>query len=127
MGTAHRVRHDLAFSQGIGEDPGASGTIDVNKKWSQVVQLVSAAAETRTLQTPEYEGAVITLYMLTDGGDITLSTEGGELVNQTGNNTLTFGAVADSITLECVVGSHLGANTARWIITHNDGVALSTV
>lgn len=68
-------------------DPGASGTITVDRS-PCFCSLVSATAETRTLARPTREGALVTLSMKTDGGDITLTVTGG--YNETGDTTFTF-------------------------------------
>ena len=89
---------------------------------SSYVQLVTAGAETRTLSDPVSAGQLLTITMLTDGGDGVVTA--ASAVNQTGNNTLTFGAILDTITL---VGIADGASSYRWSVVGNDGVALTTV
>lgn len=69
------------------KDPGASGTISINKT-PCFVNLVSAAAETRTLARPTRVGLRVLLHMRTDGGDITLTVTGG--YNEAGSTTFTF-------------------------------------
>lgn len=100
-------------------DPGASGAIPVTNSGS--VQLVSAAAETRTLAVPARVGQMLALSMKTDGGDCVVTVAAA--VNQTGNNTLTFNDAGDTIVL---VGIESGSNK-RWRVVSNDGVTLSTV
>ena len=68
-------------------DPGASGTITVDRS-PHVVALVSAAAETRTLARPTKVGAQVFLWMKTDGGDITLTVTGG--YNEDADTSFTF-------------------------------------
>lgn len=68
-------------------DPGASGTIVVDRQFG-VVPLVTATAESRTLPRPLRTGIEITVYMLTDGGDCTLTVTGG--YNEDGDTTFTF-------------------------------------
>lgn len=68
-------------------DPGASGTITVDRS-PCYVDLVSATAETRTLARPTRSGAFVTLNIKTDGGDITLTVTGG--YNEIGDTTLVF-------------------------------------
>ncbi len=100
-------------------DPGASGAISVLK--SGVMQLVTAAAETRTLARPSFIGQQIQICMKTDGGDGVITVTGG--VNMTGNNTLTFDNAGECITL---LAKQSGANLA-WQVVQNDGVGLTTV
>ncbi len=68
-------------------DPGNAKTIIATKGLSSV-PLVSAAAETRTLGAPTRSGDEITLFMRTDGGDITVTVTGG--FNETGDTTFVF-------------------------------------
>ena len=100
-------------------DPGAYGAIPVTA--SGYVDLVTAAAETRTLAAPSFKGQQLLLSMKTDGGDcvVTVATT----VNQTGNNTITFNDAGDAVLL---VAKTNGANI-RWSVVSNDGAALSTV
>lgn len=100
-------------------DPGASGAIPVTA--SGYVDIVTTAAQTRTLAAPSFKGQQLLLSMQTDGGDcvVTVATT----VNQTGNNTITLNDAGDAVLL---VGKTSGANI-RWSVVSNDGAALSTV
>lgn len=100
-------------------DPGDGGAIDVDK--SGYVPLVTAGAETRTLAAPTFIGQMLILTLKTDGGNcvVTVATT----VNQTGNNTVTFADVADTIVL---LGVENGSNL-RWKVWSNADAALSTV
>lgn len=100
-------------------DPGDEGAIPVTE--SGYCDLVSAAAETRTLADPTFPGQVLILCFKTDGGAITITA--ASPVNQTGNNTLLFEDAGDALKL---YGSTDGADT-EWRIDSNDGIALSTV
>ena len=100
-------------------DPGNAGAIPVTA--SGYVDLVSAAAETRTLAAPTFKGQELLLNFKTDGGDCVVTC--ATLVNQTGNNTITFNDAGDSVLL---VAKTSGANI-RWTVVSNDGAALSTV
>jgi predicted RecA/RadA family phage recombinase len=100
-------------------DPGASGAIPVTA--SGYVDLVTAAAETRTLAAPSFKGQQLLLSMKTDGGDCVVTC--ATTVNQTGNNTITFNDAGDAVLL---VAKTNGANI-RWSVVSNDGAALSTV
>ena len=100
-------------------DPGAAGAIPVTA--SGCVDLVTAAAETRTLAAPTIVGQQLLLSMKTDGGDCVVTC--ATTVNQTGNNTITFNDVGDAVLL---VAKRNGANL-RWSVVVNDGAALSTV
>ena len=100
-------------------DPGNAGAIPVVA--SGHVDIVTAAAETRTIAAPSFAGQELLLSMKTDGGDcvITVATT----INQTGNNTITLNDAGDAVLL---VAKTNGANK-RWSVAFNDGAALSTV
>jgi predicted RecA/RadA family phage recombinase len=100
-------------------DPGNAGAIPVIA--SGHVDIVTAAAETRTLAAPSFEGQQLLVGMKTDGGDcvITVATT----INQTGNNTVTLNDAGDAVLL---VGKVNGGNV-RWSVVANDGAVLSTV
>ncbi len=100
-------------------DPGDAGAIPVTD--SGHCDLVTAAAETRTLAAPTYAGQMLLLSLKTDGGDCVITC--ATTVNQTGNNTITLGDAGDAVLL---VGKVNGANK-RWSVVSNDGAALSTV
>lgn len=62
----------LYLAQTTIDDPGASGTFAVDKSLA-VCNLVSLTAESRTMPNPKKAGVILTLYMYTDGGDITVT------------------------------------------------------
>lgn len=80
-------------------DPGDAATIPVDRS-PMIVPLVSAAAETRTLGRPDKSGAIVTLYMRTDGGDITLTVTGG--YNESGTTVFTFTDAGQFLTLQAM-------------------------
>ena len=100
-------------------DPGAAGAIPVTA--SGHVDIVTAAAETRTLAAPSFAGQELLVSMKTDGGDCVITCV--TTVNQTGNNTITLNDAGDAVLL---VGKVSGTNK-RWSVVSNDGAALSTV
>lgn len=100
-------------------DPGDAAAIPVIK--SGVCPMTSAGAETRTIAAPSFIGQQIALIADVYVGDIVVTS--ATTVNQTGNNTLTFGVAADA----CILTAMQVAGSLVWRITANDGVALSTV
>lgn len=94
--SANTVNNQLYLAQAQTADPGASGTISVEKSLS-VCNLVSAGAESRTLGRPLREGVELTLHMKTDGGDITLTVTGG--LNEGGDTTYVFTDAGQFISL----------------------------
>ena len=118
-GNAHRILHTVYAAAHEITDPGAGGTIRPNKDL-QIVELVSAAAEARTLANPSKLGIRLTIRMKTDGGDVTMTAANG--LNVTGNTTAVFADVGDL--LELISVSHTSGY--RWeILTNTGSVALS--
>ena len=101
-------------------DPGDGQAIPVTASGS--IAITTAGAETNTMAIPTFVGQQISLICdVYAAGDRVITV--ASTVNQTGNNTLTFGAAEDMIVLTAMqVGGVL-----VWRITANDGVALSTV
>ena len=110
----HNVHHVLYKAPKIMADPGDGGTIRVDEDL-QILEMVSAAAETRTLANPDREGVRFTLRMLTDGGDIVVTAANG--LNVTGNTVATFDATSELLSLVSVEY----ASGYRWDILHNIG------
>ena len=100
-------------------DPGNAGAIPVAN--AGICPIVTAGAETRTLAAPAVTGIILTLAMKTDGGNCVVTC--ATLVNQAGNNTLTFNDAGDTLVLQAI---EVGVDK-RWRIIANDGVILSTV
>ena len=100
-------------------DPGNAGAIPVTA--SGHVDIVTTAAQTRTLAAPSFTGQQLLIGMQTDGGDCVITC--ATTVNQTGNNTITLNDAGDAVLL---VGKVNGANK-RWSVVSNDGAALTTV
>ena len=103
-------------------DPGASGTISVDRTMG-VVPLVSDAAENRTIAEPERAGVILTLALKTDGGNVTVSTAGSETINEGGTEgtQVVLGDAGDSITLLSIPkGSDI-----VWAVLANNGATVS--
>lgn len=101
-------------------DPGDAAAIPVTGNAS--IAITTAAAETNTLAIPTFAGQLLSLICDVHAvGDRVVTVAAA--VNQTGNNTLTFGAAADHIVL---VGAQV-AGALVWRVLANDGVALTTV
>lgn len=84
---AHKTTFDLHSSALVHKDPGNAGTITPDRGLG-IVNLVSAAAETRTLARPTREGTIYTLAMHTDGGNVTVTVTGG--YNEAGTTSYVF-------------------------------------
>ena len=109
---APQTLHSTAAHQ---KDPGDAGTITVDRS-PAYADLVSAAAETRTLARPTVGGAIVTLNMKTDGGDITLTVTGG--FNEDADTTYVFASTGEHLTLVAVdVGG-----TLTWRVLSSDKI-----
>jgi predicted RecA/RadA family phage recombinase len=100
-------------------DPGNAGAIPVTD--SGHCDLVTTAAQTRTLAAPTYLGQLLLVSLKTDGGNCVITC--ATTVNQTGNNTITLDDAGDAILLVAKANS----TNKRWSVVSNDGCALSTV
>lgn len=124
MGAYERQEFERAVA-GINRipDPGDAGTIVVDRSPAVCILTTGASGETRTLAEPTAPGIRVQLSMSVHGGGDAVVTVAGT-VNQTGNNTITFGVATDVIFLESIP---LTATTYRWVDAGKDGAALSTV
>jgi hypothetical protein len=86
MASGHGLSYKM-HGQVQRKDPGASSTIKVDQQFTYI-NLVSTAAQSRTLGRPTRVGAEVLLHFKTDGGDITLTVTGG--YNEAGDTTLVF-------------------------------------
>lgn len=119
--SGHNAAYEMFQDDLVLPDPGDAGTI-VFDRYGQIVEMVSAAAETRTLANPSRLGILAFIRMKTSGGDITMTAAG--TLNVAANNTAVFADVGDQLVLLSV-----SATTGyRWEILINTGsCALSTV
>lgn len=115
---SHRIHYDLYRAPKGMADPGNAGRINVTKDL-QICEMVSVAAETRTLVDPTKAGIRFVLRMLTDGGDIVVTAAAG--LNVTGNTIATFNDASDILSLVSVSTS----SGYRWQVLVNTGVSLS--
>lgn len=102
----HQVPSDFANANWVIPDPGDAGALPNSQ--SGVVELVSAAAETRTLAAPVKSGLRLILAFKTDGGDCVVTC--ATTVNVTGHTTITFDTAGEMIELVSIPS---GANY-RW-------------
>lgn len=116
---SHRIHHDLYRAPKQMADPGNTKTILVTEDL-QICEMVSAAAETRTLANPTKAGLRFVLRLLTDGGDVTVTAANG--LNVTGNTSAVFADAGDLLSLVSVTHT----TGYRWEIEVNNGaVSLS--
>ena len=117
--SGHNALHQQFDSDYVMLDPGNGNYLVVDRDRG-VVELVTAAAETRKLADPERSGLMLTLTLKTDGGDCVVTAD--TALNQSGNTIMTFGDAGDTVLLQSIPD---GATGYKWKIIGNDGVALS--
>jgi len=118
--SGHRILQDLAQGQNSVLDPGNGKEIKADRSF-QIVNLVSAGAETRTITDPTKDGIVLALVCVTYVGDIVVTCPAG--INQSGNSTITFNGANDLAILFSVPKSP-GGTAYRWRLWLNDGCTL---
>ena len=111
MPSQHRVHHALYNADKLLTDPGNAGTIRVNEDL-MICEMVSVAAETRTLAAPTKSGIRFVLRLKTDGGDVVVTTPNG--FNNAGESKATFNDASDLLSLVSVETATRG--TFRWQI-----------
>lgn len=121
--SAHRVLRDLfrayeSVGPGIGNDPGASGTITPTM-WGQIFPIVTAAPEARTLARPDKPGILTSVVLDSDGGDLSLTVTGG--YNLAGQTLITFTDAGDLVVLLSVKTG----TTYQWTVVANEGTNVS--
>ncbi len=116
MSTPARIPFILHDAQCEIADPGNAGVIVVNKSLS-VMNLISTAAQTRTLSLPTKQGVLFTMHMQTDGGDITLTV--ASAYNETGDTTFVFSEVGQHITFQSFATS---AGVYFWRVISHYGI-----
>lgn len=120
---SHRIHTDLYRVGKSMADPGNGGTIRVTEDL-QICEMVSAAAETRTLAAPTKPGIRFVLRLMTDGGDVTVTAENG--FNVAGEAEVVFADASDLLSLISVEHSAGPPKTYRWELEQgNTGASLS--
>ena len=117
--SGHNALHQQLDSDYVMLDPGNGEALVVDRDRG-MVELVTAAAETRTLEDPTKSGVMLTLTMKVDGGNCVITAD--TALNQAGNTIMTFADAADTILLVSIPD---GTSGYKWKILGNDGVALS--
>lgn len=103
-------------------DPGSGGTIPVDRSFG-ICPVVTGGAEARKIASPQRAGIVISICFKTDGGDLTITGEGSEILNS-GNGTETTATMADAGDLLTLVSINKGASIV-WSPLANNGAAMS--
>jgi hypothetical protein len=119
----HNVHHILYKAPKRMTDPGNGGAIRVDEDL-QIMEMVSTAAETRTLKAPTKPGIRFVLRLMTDGGDIVVTAENG--FNVTGETVARFADASDLLQLMSVEYTAGPPKTYRWeVMEGNVGVTIS--
>ena len=127
MGTQpSNIHHKLYQGPKKLADPGDGATIRVVDDLS-ICEMVSTAAQTRTLADPTKPGIRFTLRLLTDGGDIKVYAAQG--FNVALETSATFADAGDTLELISVTKTRDGTESAgvyRWqILDDNIGVTVA--
>lgn len=117
--SAHRLLDDLFIADFVGKDPGSAGEIKVERD-RQVIPIVTAEAETRTVAAPLRAGVEFSIVMETDGGDVTITFPAS--INQAANTVVTMNDVQDFAKF---VSVRLAAGTFKWRLIAENGTVLS--
>ena len=118
---SHRIHNDLYQGPKKIDDPKDGGTILVAEDL-QICEMVSlAAGETRTLADPTKPGIRLTLFHMTDGGDIIVHASQG--FNVALETDATFADAGDTLELISVTKT---TGTFRWqVLDDNIGVTIA--
>jgi hypothetical protein len=116
--SAHRALFDMFSAPFLMTDPGASGTITVNR-WGAVVPIVTATAEARTLAQPTKAGLLCLVELDATSGDCTLTVTGG--YNQAAATSITLDTAGDWILF---ASAKIGASY-YWRVVSHSGTSLT--
>ena len=120
---SHNTLEALYSDESLTPDPGDGGDIG-QSKGIEVVDITTAAAETRTLKDPSRAGNLLTLRMFEDGGDCVITAE--TAINQAGNTTITLDAVGEAAFLQSVTVAGSSPPTYRYQVVAVDGATLGS-
>lgn len=115
--TAHRAAYDLFKAEASRQSSVDAEVIYVDAS-PLVVNLRSTAAQTRTLALPTRQGAIVTLHMQLDGGDITVTV--ASAYTEAGATTFVFSDPGQSATFVSLQNS---AGVYLWRLISHYGLA----
>ena len=103
-------------------DPGSGGTIPVDRSMG-ICPVVTGGAEARKIASPARAGIIITICLKTDGGNLTITGEGTEIINS-GSGSETTAVMADAGDVLTLISINKGTSIV-WAILANHGATLS--
>lgn len=111
---SHDALYDIYQADRIALDPGDGETIYVREDL-KVTEVVTTAAQTRTLAAPLKSGVRHTVVLKTDGGDLTLTVTGG--YNGDGDTVIVFDNAGEMVIFESIDVN----GTLRWQAIFHEG------
>lgn len=112
--SAHLILKQLAEADWDLKDPGSGGALPRSK--TGIVNIVTAAAEARTLADPVKEGVLLIINFQTDGGDCTITV--ASAYNAAGATSIVLADAGDTIALL----SRKYGSGYRWVQLSADGL-----
>ena len=103
-------------------DPGSGGTIPVDRSMG-ICPVVTGGAEARKIASPARAGIIITICLKTDGGNLTITGEGTEIINS-GSGSETTAVMADAGDVLTLISINKGSNII-WAVLANHGATIS--
>ena len=103
-------------------DPGSGGTIPVDRSMG-ICPVVTGGAEARKIASPARAGIIITICLKTDGGNLTITGEGTEIINS-GSGSETTAVMADAGDVLTLISINKGTSII-WAGIATHGATLS--
>ena len=121
--SGHKILQEIAATNELELlDPGSGGTIQVDRSMG-ICSVVTGGAEARKIASPQRAGIMISICLKTDGGDLTITGEGSEILNS-GSGTETTATMADAGDLLTLISIRKGSSIV-WSPIANNGAAMS--
>ena len=121
--SGHNVLQEIAATNELELlDPGSGGTIQVDRSMG-ICSVVTGGAEARKIASPQRAGIIISICLKTDGGDLTITGEGSEILNS-GLGVETTATMADAGDLLTLISIRKGSSIV-WSSLASNGVAMS--
>jgi len=123
MTSGHNVLQQISATNELEIlDPGSGGTIQVDRSMG-ICSVVTGGAEARKIASPQRPGIIISICLKADGGDLTITGEGSEILNS-GLGVETTATMADAGDLLTLISIRKGSSIV-WSSLASNGVAMS--